>query len=77
MGGIVTCHHQSRIRDRGQFTCALGWYGGKPWLGNCNQCMAAGRNTLEAKAAADSRADRAHPSSLARLSGCCDRADQA
>jgi hypothetical protein len=73
----MTCPHQSRTRDRGQFICALGWYGGRPWLGNCNQCMAAGRNTPEAKAAADAKAEASHPSNRPRLSGCCDRADQA
>jgi hypothetical protein len=73
----MTCPHQSRTRDRGQFTCALGWYGGRPWLGNCRDCLTAGRNTPEAKAAADARADRSHPANRQRLSGCCDRADQA
>jgi hypothetical protein len=73
----MTCPHQSRTRDRGQFTCALGWYGGRPWLGNCRDCLTEGRNTPEAKAAADARADRSHPANRPRLSGCCDRADQA
>jgi hypothetical protein len=73
----MTCSHQSRSADRGQFTCALGWYGGRPWLGNCRDCLTEGRNTPEAKAAADARADRAHPAHRPRLSGCCDRADQA
>jgi hypothetical protein len=73
----MTCPHQSRTRDRGQFTCALGWYGGHPWLGNCNECMTAGRNTPEAKAAADAKAESSHPSNRPLLSGCCDRADQA
>jgi hypothetical protein len=39
--------------------------------------MTTGRNTPEAKAAADARADNTHPTDLPRLSGCCDRADQA
>jgi hypothetical protein len=55
----------------------LGWYGGRPWLGNCNECMTAGRNTPEAKAAADAKAESSHPANRTRLSGCCDRADQA
>jgi len=73
----MTCPHQSRTRDRGQFTCALGWYGGSPLIGNCSACIKAGYNTLRAKAAADSLADRTHPAHRPRLSGCCDRADQA
>jgi len=55
----------------------LGWYGGRPWLGNCRDCMTAGRNTPEAKAAFDAKTERAHPANRPRLSGCCDRADQA
>jgi hypothetical protein len=39
--------------------------------------MAADRNTPEAKAAADAKAERSHPANRTRLSGCCDRADQA
>jgi hypothetical protein len=73
----MTCPHQSRARHRGQFACALGWYGGRPWLGNCKACMTAGRNTPEAKSAFDAKAERTHPSARPRLSGCCDRADQA
>jgi hypothetical protein len=72
----MTCPHQSRTRDRGAFTCALGWYGGHPFLGNCRSCIANGRNTPEARANADAKAERTHPSSKPRLSGCCDRADQ-
>ncbi len=74
---MPSCPYQSRTRDRGQFTCALGWYGGRPWLGNCADCMRRGDNTPEAKAAADAQAARTHPAHRPRLSGCCDRADQA
>ena len=70
----MTCTHQSRTRDRGQFDCALGWYGGKPYLGNGRSCIAAGHNTPEAKAEADAKAERTHPSTRARISGCCDSA---
>jgi hypothetical protein len=72
----MICPHQSRARDRGQFTCALGWYGGSPWLGNCLDCIKRGDNTPEAKAALDARASKSHPATRPRLSGCCDRADQ-
>ena len=73
----MTCPYQSRTRDRGQFDCALGWFGGSPWVGNCRDCMARGDNTPEAKAAFDAKAGTAHPPARARISGCCDRADQA
>jgi hypothetical protein len=56
--------------------CALGWFGGHPFLGNCLDCIAHHRNTPEAKAAADAKAELTHPSSIPRISGCCDRADQ-
>lgn len=73
----MNCVYQSRSRDRGQFNCALGWYGGKPWIGNCLACVQRGDNTPEAKAKFDLQADRSHPAHRPRLSGCCDRADQA
>jgi hypothetical protein len=73
----MNCPYQSRHRDRGQFTCALGWYGGHPWLGNCFECLKRGDNTPEAKAAFDTSSERTHPSNRKRISGCCDRADQA
>jgi hypothetical protein len=57
--------------------CSLGWYGGRPYLGNCQACIAAGRNTPEAKQQADAKAERTHPGDKPRIRGCCDRADQA
>lgn len=40
----MTCQYQSRSRDRGPFTCALGRYAGRPYLGQCKACIAAGEN---------------------------------
>jgi hypothetical protein len=75
----MTCPHQSKPpgKDTGRRLCAIGWYGGKPFVGNCTSCITAGRNTPEAKAEADTRAERTHPSDKPRIRGCCDRADQA
>ena len=75
----MTCPHQSKPpgKDTGRRICTLGWYGGSPWLGNCLDCVKRGDNTPEAKAALDARADKAHPATRQRMSGCCDRADQA
>ncbi len=70
----MTCPHQSRTRDRGQFDCALGLYGGKPWLGNCQQCLAKGQNNPEYAKELFEKAERTHPSSRPRVSGCCDSA---
>lgn len=71
----MTCTHQSRTRDRGQFTCALGLYGGKPWLGNCVACINAGENTPEFAAALLAGAKLSHPPTAKRISGCCDSAE--
>lgn len=73
----MTCSYQSRARDKGQFVCSLGWYGGRPWIGNCLDCLKRGDNTPKAKAAFDLRSDKTHPAARQRISGCCDRADQA
>jgi hypothetical protein len=73
----IPCPHWTRKSDRGAGNCSLGWYGGKPFVGNCLDCIAAGENAPEAKAALDARAETSHPTTRPRLSGCCDRADQA
>jgi hypothetical protein len=73
----MNCIYQSKINERGRFNCAIGWYGGRPWLGNCLGCLKRGDNTPEAKAAFDAKAERAHPANRKRIQGCCDRADQA
>jgi hypothetical protein len=57
--------------------CLLGWYGGAPTEDNCNQCILAGKNTTKAMRDAQRKAKLAHPADRPRLSGCCDRADQA
>lgn len=61
------CVHQSRTRDRGQFTCALGWHDGKPWIGNCRDCIKNNRNNPEAKTEFDAR-EKSKPSIKI---GCC------
>jgi hypothetical protein len=73
---MISCQYATRARDRGPINCALGWYGGKPYLGNCLQCQRSGHNTAEAKAAFDAQGAKTHPANKARISGCCDRADQ-
>lgn len=71
------CSHQSFTKDIGRFVCELGYYGGQPLIGNCLECVRRGDNSPAAKASFDARADRAHPPMRSRVSGCCDRADQA
>ena len=64
-------------RNKRRGICALGYYGGDVSIFVCLDCIKREDNTLEAKAAFDASSERAHPSSRQRLSGCCDRADQA
>ena len=70
----MTCQYQSRNRDRGQFTCALGLYGGRPWIGNCKECIERNQNNPQHAAELAARAERSHPSTAKRVSGCCDSA---
>jgi hypothetical protein len=57
--------------------CALGLYGGKVTDGTCRRCIRLGQNNPRYAAELFARAERTHPSARPRLSGCCDRADQA
>ena len=41
---IPACPHFSRARDRGRGLCSLGRFGGAPFVGNCQTCIAAGDN---------------------------------
>jgi hypothetical protein len=70
----MTCPHQSRTRDRGQFICALGLYGGKPWIGNCQACMEKNQNNEAYSKELFAKAERTHPTNRARIGGCCDSA---
>lgn len=76
MDNFLNCPHASRI-DRHTNQCGLGLYGGRPSQGVCLKCQGAGENTAEFAAALFALADKAHPANRPRLSGCCDRADQA
>jgi hypothetical protein len=38
----IPCQHFTRERDRGQGKCALGHFNGRPYVGNCRECLAAG-----------------------------------
>jgi hypothetical protein len=73
----MTCVYQSQSEWRHVYNCALGYYGGRPLVGNCLACARKGDNTPAHAAELAARADRAHPANRPRLSGCCDRADQA
>jgi hypothetical protein len=57
--------------------CELGLYGGKVTDGTCRRCISRSENTPEFAKSLLKLAEKSHPSHLARISGCCDRADQA
>ena len=74
---MISCAHYSReLGNNRHGLCALGWFGGKPFSGQCQQCLAKARNTPEAYADAQARHARTHPEPFRGISGCCDRADQ-
>ena len=72
----MTCPHQSQPpgKDTGRRLCALGLYGGKPFLGVCQRCIANGENTPEFARQLEARAAAAHPDGATKISGCCDSA---
>jgi hypothetical protein len=72
----MNCPHAKPI-NASVNECALGLYGGRPSAGTCLRCLGKGENTPEFAAALFARAERSHPSARRRISGCCDRADQA
>jgi hypothetical protein len=76
-GRIIRGCSYAYARQRDEIVCLLGWYGGLPSEENCRACVEEKRNNPDAKLAADAKADRAHPAHRRRISGCCDRADQA
>jgi hypothetical protein len=70
----MTCPHQISMDRTGRGKCALGLYGGKPWLGNCRDCQKAGENTPEFAAELFARGAKSHPGDRQKISGCCDDA---
>jgi hypothetical protein len=54
--------------------CALGMYGGKPSHGTCKLCIERGQNNPQHATELAARAERSHPPTAKRVSGCCDSA---
>jgi hypothetical protein len=54
--------------------CGLNLYGGKPSHGTCKVCIERGHNNEEYAKELFAKAERTHPSSAPRVSGCCDSA---
>jgi hypothetical protein len=72
----MNCPHATQL-NRDTNSCALGLYGGRPSTGVCYRCIHSGENNADFARALFARADNTHPANRPRLSGCCDRADQA
>jgi len=70
----VQCPHQAALVPpvKNRFTCGLGFYGGKPYLGNCTECATSGENTPEHAAQLIATREISHPSNKPAVSGCCD-----
>jgi hypothetical protein len=69
----MTCQHITNSTKEYN-TCGLGMYGGKPSHGTCKLCIERGQNNPQHAAELAARAERSHPSTAKRASGCCDSA---
>jgi hypothetical protein len=69
----MTCPHIT-TSTKEYNACGLGLYGGKPSHGTCQQCIAKNQNNPQHAAELAARAERSHPSTAKRVSGCCDSA---
>ena len=69
----MTCPHITATTKEYN-ACALGLYGGKPSHGTCKVCIAKGQNNESHARELFARAERTHPSTAPRISGCCDSA---
>ena len=67
----MTCPHITST-TREYNVCALGLYGGRPSHGTCSRCVERGENNPAFAAQLAARAERSHPATAARVSGCCD-----
>jgi hypothetical protein len=70
--GSMQCKYRTGTGVGGK--CALKLYGGACTDGNMKRCVSRGQNTPEYAAELAARAERSHPSTAKRVSGCCDSA---
>jgi len=70
----IDCPHQTASDPAvvNRYRCALGLYGGAPYLGNCLACVSRQENTPAFAARLEARATLSHPPDQAPVSGCCD-----
>jgi hypothetical protein len=69
----MTCPHIT-ASTKEYNTCNLGMYGGKSSHGTCKVCIEKGQNNEAYAKELFAKAERSHPSSAPRVSGCCDSA---
>jgi hypothetical protein len=69
----MTCPHITTSAKEYN-ACGLGMYGGRPSHGTCALCVERGQNNPQHAAELAARAERSHPSTAKRVSGCCDSA---
>jgi hypothetical protein len=69
----VKCEFQIERNPAGYY-CSLGFYGGEPDDEACRLCIELGQNNVRHAIELAARAERSHPSTAKRVSGCCDSA---
>ncbi len=52
--------------------CVLGYYGGEPQAVHCKICIRQNLNTSAARDELFASREKTHPSTIPRISGCCD-----
>jgi len=67
---MIACPHFTRARDKGQGTCALGLYGGKPWPADCLGCIRRSENNPDFAEHLRKRYAQNHPEKYRGLTGC-------
>jgi hypothetical protein len=67
----MNCEYRSKKEHP---VCKLGMYGGMPSFRICELCIERGQNNEAYAKELFAKAERSHPSSAPRISGCCDSA---
>jgi hypothetical protein len=74
MRSFSICDNQVKTKTKNLFVCKIKLYGGHPYIGNCIECVSRNQNNPQHAAELAARAERSHPSTAKRVSGCCDSA---
>jgi hypothetical protein len=73
---MTPCKHADFVfgNQSRRLLCKLGLYGGQVTVGDCKLCIEKGQNNEAYAKELFAKAERSHPSSAPRVSGCCDSA---